>query len=125
MIRLMNAETLGEHLDLSAEQIRRLTRDDLIPYHRISGATRYNLADVLAATRAYNAEPFRDGRLGLLREIFIDAREDCEETHADHLKRYVTTYRQLVDMQVMTEDEAKLCHNSFCTQLAMWSELRP
>lgn len=50
--QILTREQLAEVLGMSVEQIRRLTRDGLIPHHRIGAATyRYYLPDVLSATR--------------------------------------------------------------------------
>lgn len=57
MTPLITAEKLAEALSLSGEQIRRLTRDGTIPCHRIGGAVRYNLADVLAITQVQPKKP--------------------------------------------------------------------
>lgn len=48
---LLTAEQLAELCNLSAEQIRRLTRDGAIPFHRIGGAVRYDFDAVKRATR--------------------------------------------------------------------------
>jgi len=50
MNKLLTAEELAELLSLGAEQVRRLTRQGLIPHHRIGGAIRYDFEAVKAAT---------------------------------------------------------------------------
>jgi len=50
MQALIKAEQLAELLGLSPDQVRRLTRDGIIPHHRIGGAIRYDFEAVKAAT---------------------------------------------------------------------------
>lgn len=57
MNEILTAEQLAEKLSVHIDTIRKLTRDGLIPHHRIgAGAVRYSLADVLART-AVNQHP--------------------------------------------------------------------
>lgn len=49
---LIDAATLADQIGISDGQVRRLTRNGQIPYHRIgTGVIRYHLPDVMAATR--------------------------------------------------------------------------
>jgi DNA binding domain, excisionase family len=57
MTCILSAEQLAETLGLDVETIRKMTRDGLLPFHRIGARTiRYNLPDVLART-AVNQHP--------------------------------------------------------------------
>lgn len=57
MTEILTAEQLAEKLSVHIDTVRKLTRDGLIPHHRIgAGAIRYSLADVLART-AVNQHP--------------------------------------------------------------------
>lgn len=57
MTCILSAEQLAETLALDVETIRKMTRDGLLPFHRIGARTiRYNLPDVLART-AVNQHP--------------------------------------------------------------------
>lgn len=57
MTQILSAEQLAEILALDVETIRKMTRDGLLPYHRVGKITiRYNLPDVLART-AVNQHP--------------------------------------------------------------------
>jgi len=51
MNELLSAEQLAPLLGISASQVRKLTRENAIPHHRIGGAVRYDYEAVKAATR--------------------------------------------------------------------------
>lgn len=48
---LLSVKQLAEALQISEEQVRRLTRDGSLPHHRIGGVFRYDLEAVKAATK--------------------------------------------------------------------------
>ena len=52
MTPLLSSKQLAETLQISEEQVRRLTREGSLPHHRIGGVFRYDLETVKAATRA-------------------------------------------------------------------------
>lgn len=53
----LSAQQLAEVLAINVETVRQMTRDGLLPHHRIgAGTIRYSLADVLAHT-AVNQHP--------------------------------------------------------------------
>ena len=56
MSEILTAEQLAEKLSIHIDSVRKLTREGTMPHHRIGGAVRYNLADVLART-AVNQHP--------------------------------------------------------------------
>lgn len=57
MSQVLSAEQLAEALAINIKTIHKLTRDGLLPHHRIgAGTIRYTLADVLAHT-AVNQHP--------------------------------------------------------------------
>lgn len=57
MSEVLTAEQLAEKLSIHIDTVRKLTREGLIPHHRIgAGAIRYTLEDVLART-AVNQHP--------------------------------------------------------------------
>lgn len=57
MIEILTAEQLAEKLSLHIETVRKMTREGLLPYHRIGAQNiRYSMADVLAHT-AVNKHP--------------------------------------------------------------------
>lgn len=57
MSQILSAEQLAEVLAINIKTIQKLTRDGLLPHHRIgAGTIRYTLADVLAHT-AVNQHP--------------------------------------------------------------------
>lgn len=57
MTEILTAEQLAEKLSLHIETVRKMTREGLLPYHRIGAQNiRYSLADVLAHT-AVNKHP--------------------------------------------------------------------
>lgn len=57
MTQILSAEQLAEVLAINVKTIHKLTRDGLLPHHRIgAGTIRYTLADVLAHT-AVNQHP--------------------------------------------------------------------
>lgn len=57
MNQILSAEQLADVLALDVETIRKMTRDGLLPFHRVGKVTiRYNLPDVLART-AVNQHP--------------------------------------------------------------------
>lgn len=51
MGQLITAEQLGELLNVGAEQVRKLTREGVLPHHRIGGAIRYDFDEVKRATK--------------------------------------------------------------------------
>lgn len=56
MSEFLTASQLAERLQIHPDTIRLLTRKGEIPYHKIGGAIRYDLAQVLAATSAQNTK---------------------------------------------------------------------
>lgn len=57
MPEVLSAEQLADVLSINIKTIQKLTRDGLLPHHRIgAGTIRYTLADVLAHT-AVNQHP--------------------------------------------------------------------
>lgn len=57
MTQILSAEQLADVLAINVKTIHKLTRDGLLPHHRIgAGTIRYTLADVLAHT-AVNQHP--------------------------------------------------------------------
>lgn len=57
MSQILSAEQLAEVLAINIKTIQKLTRDGMLPHHRIgAGTIRYTLADVLAHT-AVNQHP--------------------------------------------------------------------
>ena len=57
MTEILSAEQLADVLAINIKTIHKLTRDGLLPHHRIgAGTIRYTLADVLAHT-AVNQHP--------------------------------------------------------------------
>lgn len=52
MSELLTATQLAERLQINPDTVRLLTRTGRIPHHKIGGAIRYDLAEVLAATAA-------------------------------------------------------------------------
>lgn len=57
MTEILSAEQLADVLAVNVKTIHKLTRDGLLPHHRIgAGTIRYTLADVLAHT-AVNQHP--------------------------------------------------------------------
>lgn len=50
MTPLLSSKQLAETLQISEEQVRRLTREGSLPHHRIGGVFRYDLETVKAAT---------------------------------------------------------------------------
>lgn len=56
MSEILTAEQLAEKLSIHIDSVRKLTREGTMPHHRIGGAVRYNLPDVLART-AVNQHP--------------------------------------------------------------------
>lgn len=56
MTEILTAEQLAERLSVNPDTIRKLTREGLLPHHRIGAAIRYTLPDVMAHT-AVNKHP--------------------------------------------------------------------
>lgn len=57
MTQVLSALQLAEALSINVETVRQMTRDGMLPHHRIgAGTIRYTLADVLAHT-AVNQHP--------------------------------------------------------------------
>lgn len=57
MTQILSAEQLADVLAINVKTIHKLTRDGLLPHHRIgAGTIRYTLADILAHT-AVNQHP--------------------------------------------------------------------
>lgn len=56
---LLSVKQLAEALQLSEEQVRRLTRAGQLPHHRIGGVVRYDFDEVKAATRERAGRRFK------------------------------------------------------------------
>ena len=111
MTQILSAEQLAEILALDVETIRKMTRDGLLPYHRVGKITiRYNLPDVLART-AVNQHPDDEAvdrfaaamhaKMAQARAKGKEGWDDPERCHTDHLEMLVAdsvSVREWVDV---------------------------
>ena len=110
MSEILTAEQLAEKLSIHIDSVRKLTREGTMPHHRIGGAVRYNLADVLART-AVNQHPDDeavDRFAAAMHAKMAQARakgkegwddpERCSGDHLEHLLREAFTIDEWVDV---------------------------
>jgi len=111
MSQILSAEQLAEVLAINIKTIQKLTRDGLLPHHRIgAGTIRYTLADVLAHT-AVNQHPDDeavDRFAAAMHAKMAQARakgkegwddpERCSSEHLEHLLREAFTVNEWVDV---------------------------
>lgn len=111
MTQILSAQQLADVLAINVKTINQMTRDGLLPYHRIgAGTIRYTLADVLAHTQV-NQHPDDeavDKFAAAMHAKMAQARakgkegwddpERCTAAHLEALLGYSKTSKEWVDV---------------------------
>lgn len=107
MSQILSAEQLAEVLAINIKTIQKLTRDGLLPHHRIgAGTIRYTLADVLAHT-AVNQHPDDeavDRFAAAMHAKMAQARAKGKEGWDDPERCSVDRLVELFDTSVLAEE---------------------